>query len=72
MAITLPSVANTTRYLPERVNDNVDGTSGYARWMKYPTSTQGLAEMIDAAYKRRSTHATLVNNSRALRQRNAG
>jgi hypothetical protein len=72
LAITLPSVANdSSRQIPARVNDNVDGEDGYARWMKYPTSTLGLASMIDAAYNRRTTHAAVVDNSRALRQRNA-
>jgi len=71
LAITLPSIANSTRTLPARVDDNVDGTNGYARWMKYPTSTLDLGQMIDAAYTRRTTHASVVDNSRALRQRNA-
>lgn len=71
LAITLPSIANSTRQLPARVNDNVDGTSGYARWMKYPKSTLDLGQMIDDAYNRRATHASVVDNARALRQRNA-
>lgn len=72
LAITLPSIANdSSRQLPVRVDDNVEGTSGYARWMKYPTTTLGLGQMIDDAYNRRTTHAALVDNSRALRQRNA-
>ena len=72
LAITLPSVANDPgRTLPIRVEDNVTGTEGYARWMRYPSSAQDLASMIDEAYSRRSTHAHLVDNSRPLRQRNA-
>lgn len=72
LAITLPSVANdSSRQLPARVDDNVDGTDGFARWMKYPTSTLDLGQMIDAAYTRRTTHASVVDNSRSLRQRNA-
>lgn len=72
LAITLPSIANdASRQLPARVDDNRDGADGYGRWMKYPTSTEALASMIDAAYNRRTTHASTVDNSRALRQRNA-
>ena len=37
MAITLPSMADSTRHLPARVADNVDGEKGYARWWKYPS-----------------------------------
>jgi len=37
MGITLPSVANDSdRQLPPRLDDNVDGEKGYARWWKYP------------------------------------
>lgn len=73
VAITLPSVAKLLgRKPPERVSDNVDGEKGYARRMKYPTTTAGLAGLIDDAYTRRSTHAEMVDNSRALRSRNAG
>lgn len=74
LAITLPSIADLPRELPPRVADNVDTTKSdlaYARWMKYPSSTADLALWIDAAYKRRSTHDHLVDNSRSLRQRNA-
>jgi hypothetical protein len=72
VAITLPSVANVAgRKPPERVSDNVDGEDGYARWMKYPSSTASLGSMIDAAYTRRSTHSDKVNNGRPLRARNA-
>lgn len=72
VAITLPSVANFAgRTIPERVNDNLDGENGYARWMKYPTNTASLAQMIDDAYNRRTTHISAVNNTRSLRQRNA-
>jgi hypothetical protein len=72
VAITLPSVANLPgRKPPERVRDNVASEDGYARWMKYPKTAASLAAMIDAAYLRRMTHAGVVDNSRALRTRNA-
>lgn len=72
VAITLPSISDVVgRRPPDRVLDNVDGDHGYARWMKYPSSAADLATMIDGAYKRRSTHGHLVDNSRSLRLRNA-
>jgi hypothetical protein len=72
VAITLPSNAEKPgRQLPGRVGDNVSGTDGYARWMKYPTSAASLARIIDDAFSRRATHADVVDNSRQLRQRNA-
>lgn len=72
VAITLPSVADFSgRKLPERVNDNVNGELGYARWMKYPKTAESLAGIIDSAYTRRLTHADTVVNSRALRSRSA-
>lgn len=40
LAITLPSaVAYYDKQLPARVADNVDGENGYARWWRYPSST---------------------------------
>lgn len=72
VAITLPSVSQTPgRQPPVRVSDNIDGENGYARWMKYPTSAASLAGMIDDAFTRRTSHADKVNNTRALRMRNA-
>jgi hypothetical protein len=72
VAITLPSVAElSSRKLPERVSDNVSGEEGYAKWMKYPKSASSLARIIDDAFTRRVTHSALVDNSRALRSRNA-
>lgn len=72
MAITLPSVATDPgRQLPARLQDNFDGENGYARWWKYPTSTEGLANMIEEAYSARTKLAHLRDNTRALRQRNA-
>lgn len=71
VAITLPSIASVAgRRVPERIDDNVDGESGYARWMKYPSSSHALAQMIDDAYARRTTHADVVDNTRLLYSRN--
>lgn len=72
LAITLPSVANYSgRKLPARLRDNVDGESGYARWWKYPSSSEGLAELIETAYSARTGKAHLRDNSQPLRIRNA-
>lgn len=72
LAITLPSVATRPgRQPPARVQDNVDGDNGYARWMKFPSDIADLATMIDDAYKRRTSHGHLAVNSRSLRMRNA-
>lgn len=70
MAITLPSAKDYyEKTLPARVADNVD--SGFARWWKYPPSKAGLGEMIEKAYEARTSSASLRDNSRPLRLRNA-
>lgn len=72
LAITLPSAADYYgKKLPARVQDNVDGEDGYARWWKYPSSASGLADMIETAYGYRSTRDFLVDNSRDLRSYNS-
>ncbi|MWB97894.1 TIR domain-containing protein [Agromyces seonyuensis] len=71
LAITLPSAADYAgKRVPDRINDNLDGDKGYARWMKYPQSAAALAQMIEEAYMRRSTHTLSVDNSRPLSSRN--
>lgn len=61
LAITLPSAATfSDKRLPDRVADNVDGESGYARWWKYPTSADQLKQYIHTAFDGRSR--TPVNN----------
>lgn len=72
LAITLPSAADYSgRQLPDRLSDNVNGEDGYARWWTYPSSPQGLAQLIETAYTARTEKAHLRDNSRPLRQRNA-
>ncbi|WP_394162286.1 TIR domain-containing protein [Galactobacter valiniphilus] len=72
LGITLPSAASHIgKKLPARLADNVHGEDGYARWWKYPTSTQGLANLIEIAYSARTAKADLRNNTRPLRMRNA-
>lgn len=75
LAITLPSAAAYSgRQLPDRLADNIegeDGKGGYARWWKYPSDADSLADYIEIAYFNRIQEAHLRNNSRPLRQRNA-
>lgn len=72
LAITLPSAAgySGTR-LPDRLDDNVNGTKGYACWWTCPSSADELACFIEIAYSDRTQKDYLRNNSRPLRQRNA-
>jgi hypothetical protein len=48
--------------LPNRVNLNVD--SGYAKFYKYPGSSNSLTNMIDEAWDARSDRANLIKNPR--------
>lgn len=67
MAVTLPSVANfASRELPSRVADNVNGDAGYARWWKYPSSAEALANYIEIAFAARNRLNHLVRNDREL------
>lgn len=68
MAITLKSVASASRQLLPRVDDNVDGDSGYSRWWKYPTSSADLRSCIDSALSSRDTKTP--DNSRELYKNN--
>lgn len=72
LAITLPSAANYSgKKLPARLDDNVNGESGYARWWKYPSSGEALAGLIEEAYAARTAKADRRDNTRPLRMRNA-
>lgn len=72
LAITLPSAADYVgKKLPARVEDNVNGETGYAKWWKYPTSGAALANRIETAYAARTEKAEQRSNSRPLRMRNA-
>lgn len=75
MAVTLPSTADyADKKLPGRAADNVLGTNGdegYARWWKYPSSTEGLRSCIEIAYQARTAKAHLIDNTRARRMTNA-
>lgn len=72
LAITLPSTADYSgKKLPPRVDDNVDGKDGYARWWKYPSSVNGLQDMIEEAFQARASKAGLINNTRARKINNS-
>ncbi|MDO8585962.1 MAG: TIR domain-containing protein [Armatimonadota bacterium] len=65
MAITLPSIANSSdKKLPPRLDDNVDGEKGYARWWKYPGTADQLRNLIEIAFDARTSKEDLVNNGR--------
>lgn len=73
LVIPLPSMNNSVN-LPERVRDNwVSGNqdASYALYRSYPRSAQSLRNGIESAFQARTSKASLVDNSRALRQRNA-
>jgi hypothetical protein len=72
MGITLPSVANDPdRQLPPRLDDNVDGDKGYARWWKYPSSAASLRGLIQKAFDARESKTHLIDNSRARMKYNS-
>jgi len=72
VAITLPSIANfSDRALPPRVDDNVNGDDGYARWKKYPASEGSLRSMVEEAFQARSSKAGVIVNTRARKINNS-
>lgn len=73
LVLPLPSMNNSAR-LPDRVRDNWvkdNQAASYAYYRSYPTTLQSLRTDIESAFQARSTKANLVDNSRALRQRNS-
>jgi len=72
LAISLPSVRYYSDLrIPARLQDNIDGDQGYARWWPYPPNSDALAHFIEIAYSNRTQKDYLRNNGRTLRQRNA-
>jgi hypothetical protein len=73
MAINLPSMGKTAK-APDRFNDNWsvedEVQTGYARYYVYPTRKDTLANWIQDAFDARTSRADLIDNSRALRERN--
>lgn len=69
----LPSM-NNRAILPSRVKDNwVEGdvSRSYARFLSYPASKFELRRNISAAFDDRTSKASLVDNSRALKAANS-
>jgi len=68
LAIKLPSYARGVQYFPERLNKNLKQSDQqedcYARWIDYPSTTDQLANTIEAAYQRRITHRKWIDNPR--------
>jgi hypothetical protein len=72
MGIALPSIADGSgAQLPPRLNDNVDGDQGYARWWKYPSSAGSLRSCIEIAFNSRESRTHLIDNSRARMKNNS-
>lgn len=69
VAISLPSIANSDKRLPARLDDNVG--SGYAKWKKYPADSESLRAWIDDAWDARVSRSELIDNSRPRRQANS-
>ena len=67
LGIKLPSYPKNGTY-PNRLNINLkqseDQEDCYARWIEYPTRSDSLANSIDAAFDRRTTHTKWINNPR--------
>ena len=73
LVIPLPSMNNTAK-LPDRVRDNWTADKeaiSYASYKSYPTGLAGFRASIESAFGARVPKGLLVDNSRALRQRNA-
>lgn len=71
LGVTLPSVASLSgRRPPQRLDDNLpkDGAEGYARWIKYPRTKDGLRSSIEDAFqaRRNPDRYRLIKNSAAL------
>ncbi|WP_349309764.1 TIR domain-containing protein [Microbacterium sp. MM2322] len=73
LVLPLPSM-NNSAHLPDRVGDNWvknNEAASYAYYRSYPATLESLRTSIESAFQARSAKATLVDNSRALRQRNS-
>jgi antiphage defense system Thoeris ThsB-like protein len=62
---TNPINATQTYTVPDRLHDNIE--SGYAVWIDWAAFTQNVQGYIEVA---NSKSSSLINNSRALKQRN--
>lgn len=69
MAVNLPSIGvSDSSKLPPRVDDNLPRANGpdtYARWYRYPTSSNQLKGWVEDAFTARTTRSKLITNTRA-------
>lgn len=72
LGILLPS-AGPTAHLPPRFNENWSQGehARYALFRGYPSSGSELANWIEAAHRRRTSHASLIANSADMMRHNA-
>lgn len=73
LGLLLPSAEDDVPKTPERLSDNTPtaGSEAYGRYYYYPKSESSLRSSIEDAFQSRSTRATLIANSKKLRQRNS-
>lgn len=73
LGLLLPSATDDIPKAPERLTDNIasDGSEAYGRYFYYPQSDSALRANVEDAFQARTTRAHLIENSTALRQRNA-
>lgn len=68
LAIKLPSYVQGQQNFPDRLNKNLKQNDTqedcYARWIEYPSTTEQLANAIERAYQRRTTHRKWILNPR--------
>jgi hypothetical protein len=64
IGIKLPTFGGFPQRFNQNLSDDWPREDCYARHSEYPTSTQQLVELIEAAYQRRTTHADLIRNPR--------
>lgn len=65
---TNPMTAESKFVVPDRLHDNIE--SGYAIWTNWGSFTQSVQAVQGLIEQANSKSALLINNSRALRQRN--
>lgn len=68
IGIKLPSYPKRDGQFPNRLNINLkqnnDQLDCYARWIEYPSRKDTLANAIDAAFSRRTSHEKWISNPR--------
>lgn len=73
IGVNLPTNQSRTSYtyaIPDRLNDNIN--TGYAVWVDWDTFTRSAQTVARHVELARSKPGELINNRRALRQKNGG